>query len=119
MKLWKVADADIAAFMAESSMAQLTGTEEEMIEKIALQRWINSYTDGFEAWAIVRDYGYPTGLAAGVSDLDIFAAGDINGKYPQRMRYGNQATNNNGNNVSAAISIQGDDQQDTKLWWAK
>ncbi len=119
MKLWKVADADVAAFMMDSPMAQLTGSEEEMIEKIAIQRWINSYTDGFEAWAIVRDYGYPAELAQGVEDFDIFAAGDINGDYPQRMRYGNQATNNNGNNVSAAISVQGPDQQDTKLWWAK
>ena len=119
MKLWNVADADIAAFLADSPMAQLDGTQEEMIEKIAIQRWINSYTDGFEAWAVVRDYGYPKELAQGVSDFDIYAAGDINGKYPQRMRYGNQATSNNGNNVSAAISAQGPDQQDTKLWWAK
>lgn len=119
MKLWNVADADIGKFLSDSPMAQLTGSQEEMIEKIAIQRWINNYTDGFEAWAIVRDYGYPKELAEGVADYDIFAPGDINGKYPQRMRYGNQAINTNGANVNAAISAQGPDQQDTKLWWAK
>lgn len=119
MKLWDVGDADISKFMAESTMAQLTGSEEEMLEKIAIQRWINAYTDGFEAWAIVRDTGYPAQLAAGVSDFDIFASGDINGKYPQRLRYGNQALNTNGENVSATTGIQGPDQLDTKLWWAK
>ena len=29
-------------------MAQLNGTDEENLEKIAIQRWIVSYTDGFE-----------------------------------------------------------------------
>ena len=119
MKVWDVSDADIAVFIANSSMAQLNGSMEEQIEKIAIQRWINSYTDGFEAWAIVRDYGYPSELAAGVSDNDIFAPGDINGNYPQRMRYGNAALNTNGVNVDAALAIQGPNQQDTKLWWAK
>lgn len=119
MKLWNVGDADIAAYLATSPMATLDGSMEEQLKKIALQRWINAYTDGFEAWAIVRDTGYPEELAVGVSDNDLFAPGDINGKYPQRMRYGNQALNTNGNNVSTAIGIQGPNQQDTKLWWAK
>jgi hypothetical protein len=119
MKLWNISDADIGTYLAESPMGSLSGSMEEMIEKIATQRWIVSYTDGFEAWAVVRDMGYPKVLADGVSDVDIYGPGDINGKYPQRMRYGNQAINTNGNNVDQAISIQGPNQQDTKLWWAK
>ena len=119
MKLWGVSDADIETYIAGESMAQLNGTMEENLEKIATQRWIASYTDGFEAWAIVRDMGYPAELANGVSDPDIFGLGDINGKYPQRMRYGNSAANNNGANYNAAVSQQGSDTQETKLWWAK
>ena len=57
MKLWNIGDADIAKFLAESEMGQLTGTQDEMLEKIAIQRWIAAFTDGFEAWAIVRDTG--------------------------------------------------------------
>ena len=100
-------------------MLLLNGTMEENMAKIATQRWVMSYTDGFEAWAIVRDYGYPAELAQGVSDIDIYGFGDINGKYPQRLRYGNSASNKNGENYNAAVSKQGPDAQDTKLWWAK
>lgn len=119
MKLWGVSDDEIATYLAEAPLAQLTGTQEQMIEKIAIQRWIASYTDGFEGWAIVRDYGYPAELAEGVSDPDIFSLGDINGKYPQRLRYGNNAVNTNGANVDAANAVQGPNLQSTKLWWAK
>ena len=119
MKLWSVSEADIDTYLANEDMAMLTGTNEEKLEKIASQRWIAAYTDGFEAWAIVRDMGYPAELAAGVEDGDIFGLGDINGNYPQRMRYGNGVINTNGDNYNAAVAIQGADVQDTKLWWAK
>lgn len=119
MKIWRVEDSEIDEFLANEEMALLNGTEEENLEKIAVQRWIAAYTDGFEAWAIVRDTGYPVELANGVSDYDIYSAGTLNGKYPQRMRYGNQEYNTNGANVEAAIQIQGPDEQGTELWWAK
>jgi hypothetical protein len=119
MKLWGVNDGDIETYISSEPMAQLSGTQEEQIEKIATQRWIAAYTDGFEAWAIVRDLGYPAELAQGVSDPDIYGLGDINGKYPQRLRYGNSARNTNTSNYNTAISQQGPDTQETKLWWAK
>ncbi|MBW6481007.1 MAG: SusD/RagB family nutrient-binding outer membrane lipoprotein, partial [Bacteroidales bacterium] len=119
MKLWGVSDGDIETYISTEPMAQLSGTQEEQIEKIATQRWIAAYTDGFEAWAIVRNLGYPAELAQGVSDPDIYGLGDINGKYPQRLRYGNNARNTNTTNYNTAVSQQGPDTQETKLWWAK
>ncbi len=119
MKMWGVADGDINTFLANEDMAQLNGTTEENIEKIAVQRWIADYTDGFEAWAVVRDTGYPKELAQGVSDADIYSLGTLNGVYPRRMRYGSSAYNTNGSNTEAANAIQGPDEQKTKLWWAK
>ena len=68
---------------------------------------------------MLRDTGYPTELSAGVSDDDIFVLGDLNGAYPQRMRYGSGPYNTNAANVEAAASVQGPDRQGTKLWWAK
>jgi hypothetical protein len=118
MLLWDVSEDAIATYLAQD-VATLTGSLEEKMEKISTQRWIAAYTDGFEAWAIVRDTGYPKELANGVSDIDIFGLGNINGHYPQRLRYGNNAYNTNGSNVSAAVATQGPDVQDTKLWWAK
>lgn len=53
-------------------MAQFNGTADENLEKIAIQRWLANYTNGFEPWAIVRDTGYPSSLAAGVLNSDIY-----------------------------------------------
>ena len=117
MKLWNVEEAEIDDFMANSSMATLDGTND--MEKIATQRWLAYYTEGFHAWAVVRDTGYPEELANGVDDSDIYGFGDISGEYPQRMRYGSNAYSRNADNLQEAIDRQGPDYQDTKLWWAK
>lgn len=115
MKLWNVSGDD---YIANEDLADIsTGTMDEMLEKIAIQRWLVSYTDGFEAWAVVRDYGYPAELAAGVSSATIFELGTLNGAYPQRLRYGSNAQANP--NYDAAISAQGPDLQGTKLWFAQ
>ena len=119
MMMWGVGSGDIDTFIANEDMAQLNGTVEENLEKIAIQRWIADYTDGFEAWAVVRDTGYPKELAKGVSDQLYYSLGTLNGKYPQRMRYGSGAYNTNGSNTEAANAIQGSDEQKTTLWWAK
>jgi hypothetical protein len=120
MKLWEVADGAIATYLADSDLADITvGTTDEKLEKIAVQRWIAAYTDGFEAWAIVRKTGYPASLAAGVTDYDIYGPGDINGVYPERLRYGSSAYSQNGANLNAAIGRQGADAMDTKLWFSK
>lgn len=117
MALWGVDGTD---YIATSPLADIsTGTMDDKLEKIATQRWVAAYTDGFEAWAVVRDMGYPARLAVGVSDVDIYGLGTINGKYPQRLRYGGSAADKNGDNLSEAIGRQGPDAQDTKLWWAK
>jgi hypothetical protein len=118
MKLWDISEGDASNYITSSAIADITtGTMEEKLEKIALQRWLASYTDGFEAWAVVRDTGYPLSLAAGVSDPIVFGLGTLNGDYPQRLRYGSGAQANP--NYAQAISQQGPDNQATKLWWAK
>ncbi len=117
MLLWEVDAADIATFLATSPAANLTGVNDE--EMIVVQRWLVNYTEGFEAWSIVRDTGYPAELAAGVDDPDIYGMGDLNGKYPQRMRYGTNAYTTNEENLMEALDRQGPDLQATELWWAK
>ncbi|GGF32542.1 SusD/RagB family nutrient-binding outer membrane lipoprotein [Echinicola rosea] len=120
MRVWAVDDAAIDAFLAAEPIAQLDGTVDENLEKVAIQRWIAHYTDGYEAWAIVRDTGYPASLAAGVSDYDLYGPGTITaGAYPQRLRYGSSLQASNPENYQDAIDMQGADMQGTKLWWAK
>lgn len=118
MKIWGVPEGDADTYIATEAAADITtGTLDEKLEKIAHQRWLASYTDGFEAWAVVRDTGYPAELAAGVSNPTIFELGTLNGAYPQRLRYGSGAQDNP--NFSAVEPVQGADVQGTKLWFAK
>ncbi|MGX1928527.1 SusD/RagB family nutrient-binding outer membrane lipoprotein [Flagellimonas sp. 2504JD4-2] len=118
MSLWNIPGGDIDTYIANEAAADISGgTTDERLEKIAHQRWLVSYTDGFEAWAVVRDTGYPSELAAGVSDQVIFGLGNLNGAYPQRLRYGGGAQDNP--NYDAAISAQGPDVQATTLWFAQ
>ena len=117
MAIWQTSpSSDFTA----SSMGSLTGTVEEKLEKIASQRWLVNYTNGYESWAIVRDTGYPTAAVITSDNNDIISfAGEMNGKQVQRLRYGTNTYNTNGANVNAAVSLQGPDNNTTKLWYAK
>ncbi|MGQ1890191.1 SusD/RagB family nutrient-binding outer membrane lipoprotein [Thermophagus sp. OGC60D27] len=117
MLLWDVEPSEIDDYLMNSPMANLDGGND--LEKIAIQRWLAYYTEGFQAWAVVRDLGFPADLADGVDDPEIFGYGNIAGKYPTRMRYGSNAYSRNNENLQDAIDRQGPDQQDTELWWAK
>ncbi|RKD92023.1 SusD/RagB family nutrient-binding outer membrane lipoprotein [Mangrovibacterium diazotrophicum] len=117
MLLWGVTEDEVDDFLTNSSMATLDGSND--MEKVIVQRWLANYTEGFEAWAIVRKNGYPASLAAGVSDGDIYGLGTLNGAYPQRMRYGSSPYSTNADNLQEAIASQGADVQATQLWWAK
>lgn len=118
MAMWGVSSGEADTYIASAPLADIsTGTLDEKLEKVAVQRWLAAFTDGYEAWAIVRKTGYPAELAQGVSDQIIFQLGTLNGAYPQRLRYGSSAQANN--NYFDAVSEQGADVQGTKLWFAK
>ena len=103
-----------------SNMGSLNGTVEENLEKIATQRWLANYTNGYESWSIVRDTGYPTTAVITSDNNDIYSfAGEMNGLQAQRLRYGTSVYGSNGENVNIALSKQGPDNMTTKLWFAK
>jgi hypothetical protein len=117
MDIWDTAPT--AEFLA-SEMGSLTGTTEEKLEKIATQRWLVNYTNGYESWAIVRDTGYPASAVITSDNNDIISyAGDLNGRQVHRLRYGTDTYNKNKVNVEAAVTKQGPDNMATKLWYAK
>ena len=104
----------------DSNMGSLNGTVEENLEKIATQRWLVNYTNGYESWSIVRDTGYPTAAVITSDNNDIYSfAGEMNGLQAQRLRYGTSVYGSNGENVNIAVSKQGPDNMTTKLWFAK
>jgi len=119
MSLWGVSDGDITTFIGAEDMALLNGTTEQNMEKVSIQRWLACYTDGFEAWAIARKSGYPSNLTTTLTDPEIYGLGDIDGRYPERLRYGSNLQTMDPENYQIVIGRQGPDRQDTKLWWAK
>ena len=117
MNLWGTS---LTSDFSSSEMGSLTGSVEEKLEKIATQRWIANYTNGYEAWSIVRDTGYPTSAITTSSDNSIRSlSGEMNGGYANRLRYISSAYTSNADNIQAAVSKQGPDVKTTKLWWAK
>jgi len=119
MKIWNVSDGDINNFLATEDMAQLNGTTEQNLEKVSIQRWLACYTDGFEGWAVARKSGYPAELTQTLTDPEIYGLGDINGLYPERLRYGSNFQTQDPTNYGIVVSRQGPDRQDTQLWFAK
>ena len=119
MKIWGVSDGDIDNFLATEDMAQLNGTTEQNLEKVSIQRWLACYTDGFEGWSIARKSGYPAELTQTLTDPEIYGLGDINGLYPERLRYGSNFQTQDPTNYGIVVSRQGPDRQDTQLWFSK
>ena len=117
MDLWGTS---ISGGFSASNMGTLSGTMEEKLEKIATQRWLANYTNGYETWAIVRDTGYPSTAFIESTNNDIISfAGDLNGAYPQRLQYGTSVYTSNSANAQSAVSTQGPDKMATKLWFAR
>ena len=117
MSLWETS---VTGDFSASNMGTLSGSMEEKLEKIATQRWLANYTNGYESWAIVRDTEYPSTAFIESTNNDIISfAGDLNGAYPQRLQYGTSVYTSNADNAQLAISNQGPDKMATKLWFAK
>src|SRR4030095_10640767 len=81
------------------------------LEQIGTQYWIASFLNGPEAFANYRRTGFPA-LAQnpypGKEVANIF-----------RLTYPNSEQSVNSTNYNAAISRQGPDKLDTKIWWNK
>ena len=77
--------------------------------QIAKQKWVALYTDGAQAWADWRRTCQPTTLVPGP-----FA---IIGTVPRRFEYSNTETSVNSSELSKAVSRQGADLFQTRMYW--
>ena len=111
----QLADYDPASAIPEEAIvAYLEGNpfeEENALERINTEYWIASFLNGAEAFANFRRSGYP--------DLppNPFPGQDISGDFIRRLTYPNAEISVNSANVNAAISRQGPDALDTRVWW--
>jgi hypothetical protein len=99
---------DVDAYIAQVSVAY-TGTSNEKLEKISLQKWISLLYTGFEAWSDWRRTGMP----------DVIPGLDAanGGKVPVRFQYPNSVKSTNNANYQEAVSRMGADDLNTRLWW--
>ena len=96
------------AYYAQPDIA-FTGSDEERIEKIGMQRWLaNFMQDGIEAWSDWRRLNVPKiypGPSASISHI------------PYRRIYYPDDYGTNMDNYNAAIQAQGEDSFETRVWW--
>jgi hypothetical protein len=83
------------------------------LQQIGTQYWIASFLNGAEAWANFRRTGFPA-LAANPYVGDIPA-----GTFIRRITYPVSEISANTTNVNEAITRQGADRMDTRMWWDK
>lgn len=102
-----------------STTAQYTGSDEQRLEKIMIQKWIALYPNGHEAWTEWRRTGYPVlhpvmvnrGQSQGVNDAS---------EGVRRMIYPISFTQSaDGMELynSALQLLGGEDKSSTRLWW--
>lgn len=93
----------------EQPEIKLSGSIEDKIAKIAMQRWLGNFMqDGIEAWSDWRRLNVPNlkpGPGASVTHV------------PYRRYYYPDDYVTNQANYDAAISAQGADNFDTRVWW--
>lgn len=89
----------------------LTGTESEILAKIALQKWVSLYFNGLEAWFDWKRTGLPV-IIPGPGNLN-------NNQVPVRYIYPLSEQSLNGVNRAAAVQRQGADNINTRTWIAK
>src|SRR5690606_7643148 len=83
-----------------------TGTSQQKLEKIGLQKWLSLYLVGYEAWSEWRRTGHPDIVAGPVSP----------GFIPQRTLYPADEMRLNEKNYVEAVGILGSDELSTKVW---
>ena len=110
---WEVDATEITSFMA-SPTATLSGVNDE--EQIGVQMWLALIPNFFEGWSHIRRTGYPVIPVRTSEDL---STGATNGIMPNRFMYSSFEIGANSANVQEAISRQGANKIDTKVWWDK
>jgi hypothetical protein len=107
------ANSAVTTAQADAYLAANPFDAGKALEQINTQYWIASFLNGPEAFANFRRSGFP------VLAPNPFPGKGIKGDFIRRLTYPNSEISANTTNVNAAISRQGADDLDTKVWWDK
>lgn len=119
LEKWGVASGDVSTYLSNLPAANQ--------KNVLTQKYIALYMQGLEAWSEYRRTGYPDFL---IKDGDIAFQGTIEGSQvtyhfdplfgdndiPSRLYYPTKEQNVNKANYQQALSVQGNDKIETKLW---
>ncbi|MCW1953285.1 MAG: SusD/RagB family nutrient-binding outer membrane lipoprotein [Flavobacteriia bacterium] len=108
MDQWGISEANASAYLAQDAVKF---NSDKAMEQIATEKWVALFLQGSEAWAEWRRLDYPQLSPA----PDALSGNGI----PVRYGYSANVASLNEANYNAAVSAQGADNQDTKLWWDK
>ncbi|MCF2493282.1 SusD/RagB family nutrient-binding outer membrane lipoprotein [Dyadobacter chenhuakuii] len=86
-------------------------SETDALTLIGTQKWIALFFTGLEAWFDWRRTGIPT-ITPGVDNVN-------SGKVPVRFAYPRSEQTLNPTSLAEAVSRQGADNYNTKVWWDK
>jgi hypothetical protein len=104
-----IAAADISAYIQANPL-----DANKALEQINTQYWVASFLNGMEAFANFRRSGYPE------LTPNPFPGNDLETEdFIRRLTYPDAELNINQDNVQVAISRQGRDILDTRVWWDK
>jgi hypothetical protein len=101
-----IAQADIDAYTAANPLDPARA-----LEQINTQYWVASFLNAPEAFANFRRSGYPA------LTPNPYPGKEISGQFIRRLLYPDSELSVNGPNVQEAISRQGPDNLDTRVWW--
>lgn len=97
---------------------EFTGTKEEKLEKIMIQKWIALFPNGQEAWTEWRRTGYPK-----LNTVQVNRGGINETKGIRRMVYPrsfSQSSEDRANYLDAVSKLgTGGDKATTDLWWVR
>jgi len=88
-------------------------SDSEGMRLINTQKWVALLFDGYESFANYRRIGYPELVPVD----DEFRDPASDGSIPKRVIYPQSEVTTNATNYQEAISIQGPDDINTRLWW--
>jgi hypothetical protein len=99
--------AAVTTYLSQPNAAY-AGTQQEKLEKIGEQLWVNHFLNWWEAWSDYRRTGYPTLTPTN------YPGNETGGVIPTRLRYPAHEVAGNPNFSGATTP----DQYTTKVWWA-
>lgn len=103
-----IKEADIVSYLAAHPFDTA-----KALELINTQYWVATFLDGNESWANFRRSGFPA------LQRNPYPGSEIKGDFIRRLPYPDSEIVVNSGNLNEAITRQGPNNLDTRMWWDK